>query len=237
MSSLSFTRKFPFSFKSGRGLLRATLLSGEDDILSCFNNQGAERGSFVNHGAEQTIIKQQPGETAFETPATVITPNSGFLSGVDEFDLDHAVEGFSSIPEAIEDIRQGKVCFLLRCGLPLLCTFSIQVETCTFVSFSNLEKDLQMVIVVDDEDRENEGDLIMAAQLVTPEAMAFIVKHGTGIVCVSMKGEDLDRLQLPLMVPPKENEEKLSTAFTVSVVCPLLFLYTPRLCLLNSSET
>jgi len=78
---------------------------------------------------------------------------------------------------------------------------------------------LQMVIVVDDEDRENEGDLIMAASKVTPEAMAFIVKHGTGIVCVSMKGEDLERLQLPLMVTQKENEEKLCTAFTVSVVC------------------
>lgn len=76
-----------------------------------------------------------------------------------------------------------------------------------------------MVVVVDDEDRENEGDLIMAAQLATPEAMAFIVKHGTGIVCVSMKEEDLERLQIPLMVTQKENEEKLCTAFTVTVVC------------------
>ncbi|XP_073224032.1 bifunctional riboflavin biosynthesis protein RIBA 1, chloroplastic isoform X2 [Cicer arietinum] len=75
----------------------------------------------------------------------------------------------------------------------------------------------QMVVVVDDEDRENEGDLIMAAQLVTPEAMAFIVKHGTGIVCVSMKEEDLDRLELPLMVDSKDNAEKLRTAFTVTV--------------------
>ncbi|XP_021897536.1 bifunctional riboflavin biosynthesis protein RIBA 1, chloroplastic-like isoform X2 [Carica papaya] len=75
----------------------------------------------------------------------------------------------------------------------------------------------KLVIVVDDEDRENEGDLIMAASLVTPEAMAFVVKHGTGIVCVSMKGEDLERLELPLMVTQKENEEKLCTAFTVSV--------------------
>ena len=78
---------------------------------------------------------------------------------------------------------------------------------------------MQMVVVVDDEDRENEGDLIMAAQLATPEAMAFIVKHGTGIVCVSMKEEDLERLKIPLMVTQKENEEKLSTAFTVTVVC------------------
>ena len=83
---------------------------------------------------------------------------------------------------------------------------------------------LQLVVVVDDEDRENEGDLIMAASLATPEAMAFIVKHGTGIVCVSMKGEDLERLQIPLMVTQKDNDEKLSTAFTVSVVC-VLFLF------------
>lgn len=70
---------------------------------------------------------------------------------------------------------------------------------------------------MDDEDRENEGDLIMAASSVTPEAMAFIVRHGTGIVCVAMKEEDLRRLELPLMVPDKENEEKLLTAFTISV--------------------
>ncbi|RZC55983.1 hypothetical protein C5167_014842 [Papaver somniferum] len=75
----------------------------------------------------------------------------------------------------------------------------------------------KMVIVVDDEDRKNEGDLIMAAELATPETMAFIVKHGTGIVCVIMQGEYLDRLQLPLMVQTKENEEKLCTAFTVTV--------------------
>lgn len=87
-----------------------------------------------------------------------------------------------------------------------------------------MQIDLQLVIVVDDEDRENEGDLIMAASLVTPEAMAFIVRHGTGIVCVSMKGEDLERLELPLMVNHKDNEEKLCTAFTVSVVCSFLLL-------------
>ena len=76
-----------------------------------------------------------------------------------------------------------------------------------------------MVVVVDDEDRENEGDLIMAAELATPEAMAFIVKHGTGIICISMKEEDLERLDLPLMVNSQDNDEKLRTAFTVTVVC------------------
>lgn len=77
-------------------------------------------------------------------------------------------------------------------------------------------------MVVDDEDRENEGDLILAAEMATPEAMAFIVKYGTGIVCVSMKKEDLDRLQLPLMVNDRENEEKLKTAYTVTVVCAFI---------------
>jgi 3,4-dihydroxy 2-butanone 4-phosphate synthase / GTP cyclohydrolase II len=77
---------------------------------------------------------------------------------------------------------------------------------------------LQLVIVVDNESRENEGDLVMAASLVTPEDMTFIVRHGTGIVCVSMKEDDLERLNLPLMVNTKENEEKLCTAFTVTVV-------------------
>lgn len=113
MSSLSFARKFPSNFKSGSGILCATLLSGEDDVWSRFNNKGAEKGSFFNNGVEQTAIQQKPDEIAFGTPAAVITPNrSGFLSDVDEFDLDHAVEGFASIPEAIEGIRQGKVCLL-----------------------------------------------------------------------------------------------------------------------------
>ncbi|XP_057839188.2 bifunctional riboflavin biosynthesis protein RIBA 1, chloroplastic [Cryptomeria japonica] len=75
----------------------------------------------------------------------------------------------------------------------------------------------KLVIAVDDEDRENEGDLIMAASAATPEALAFIVKHGTGIVCVAMKEEDLNRIGLPLMVPEKENDEKLLTAFTLTV--------------------
>jgi 3,4-dihydroxy 2-butanone 4-phosphate synthase/GTP cyclohydrolase II len=75
----------------------------------------------------------------------------------------------------------------------------------------------KFVVVVDDEDRENEGDLIMPADMMTPEAMAFLVQHSTGIVCVGMKGEMLDRLQIPLMVPDKDNEEALLTAFTVTV--------------------
>jgi 3,4-dihydroxy 2-butanone 4-phosphate synthase/GTP cyclohydrolase II len=73
----------------------------------------------------------------------------------------------------------------------------------------------RMVIVMDDEDRENEGDLIMAAEHATPEAVAFMIRHTSGIICVPMEEEQLARLELPQMVPL--NSESQRTAFTVSV--------------------
>lgn len=75
----------------------------------------------------------------------------------------------------------------------------------------------ELVVVLDDEDRENEGDLICAADRVTPAAMAFMVRHTSGVVCVGMTGADLDRLRIPLMVSSAENEEAMYTAFTVTV--------------------
>lgn len=75
----------------------------------------------------------------------------------------------------------------------------------------------EIVVVVDDEDRENEGDLIMAAEKVTPERMAFMIRHTSGVICQPMLGEALDRLRLPLMVSGNENTEGQRTAFTVSV--------------------
>jgi 3,4-dihydroxy 2-butanone 4-phosphate synthase/GTP cyclohydrolase II len=73
----------------------------------------------------------------------------------------------------------------------------------------------ELVIVVDDADRENEGDLIMAAERITPEAMAFMIRHTSGVICMPLEGERLDTLQLPLMVA--NNTEVQRTAFTVSV--------------------
>ena len=73
----------------------------------------------------------------------------------------------------------------------------------------------QMVIVVDDEDRENEGDLTVAADKITPESINFMAKHGKGLICMPMEGERLDELQLPLMVP--ENTSRFETAFTISI--------------------
>jgi 3,4-dihydroxy 2-butanone 4-phosphate synthase / GTP cyclohydrolase II len=72
-----------------------------------------------------------------------------------------------------------------------------------------------MVVVVDDEDRENEGDLVMAADAATPESIGFIVRHSSGVVCAPMLGEDLDRLEVPMMVA--RNEDPKGTAYTVTV--------------------
>ncbi|MCB0915499.1 MAG: bifunctional 3,4-dihydroxy-2-butanone-4-phosphate synthase/GTP cyclohydrolase II [Actinobacteria bacterium] len=71
------------------------------------------------------------------------------------------------------------------------------------------------VVVVDDEDRENEGDLIASAQLATQETLAFMIRHTSGVICVPMVGEDLDRLALPPMTAV--NEDAKGTAYAVSV--------------------
>src|SRR5439155_12497912 len=89
-------------------------------------------------------------------------------------------EGFASIPEAMEEIRAGR-----------------------------------MVIVVDDADRENEGDFILAAEKVTPEAINFMATHGRGIVCMPCESRRLEELRIPLMVAGKEGS--LETAFAVSI--------------------
>jgi 3,4-dihydroxy 2-butanone 4-phosphate synthase / GTP cyclohydrolase II len=89
---------------------------------------------------------------------------------------------FSTIPEAIEDTRRGK-----------------------------------LVIVCDDEDRENEGDLTIAAEKVTPEIINFMARYGRGLVCLPMTGERLDELRIPLMVQDDENSAKFGTAFCVPI--------------------
>lgn len=176
LAAISLTRSTCFALQ-GDGAFQTVSKSVDGDILS--------RPGDIFNGQKNIPISSvlQVDNVAVDTNvAGVPAATDEFSSYDDERDLDCPTEGFATIEEAIEDIRQGK-----------------------------------FVIVVDDEDRENEGDLIMAASKVTPDAMAFIVRHGTGIVCVSMTAEDLERLHLPLMVTTKENEEKLCTAFTVSV--------------------
>ena len=76
-------------------------------------------------------------------------------------------------------------------------------------------RDGKMVIIVDDEDRENEGDLVVAAEKITPEIINFMVTHAKGLVCIPMMSERLKELQLPAMV--QDNTAPLTTAFTISV--------------------
>ncbi len=73
----------------------------------------------------------------------------------------------------------------------------------------------EMIILVDDEDRENEGDLVIAAEKCSPEAINFMAKHGRGLICLSLTDEQLKRLELPMMV--ENNSSPFETAFTVSI--------------------
>jgi 3,4-dihydroxy-2-butanone 4-phosphate synthase len=85
-----------------------------------------------------------------------------------------------------------------------------------------------MVLVVDDEDRENEGDIILAAEHATAESIAFMVRHTSGMLCVALPGEDLDRLELPSMVClPKSSTttvrwraEKTLNPSHANIACP-----------------
>ena len=73
----------------------------------------------------------------------------------------------------------------------------------------------KIIILTDDEDRENEGDLCMAAQMVTPAAINFMATHGRGLICLTMTAEQIEKLKLPMMV--RENRSPFETAFTVSI--------------------
>ena len=73
----------------------------------------------------------------------------------------------------------------------------------------------KMVVLVDDEDRENEGDLVIAADNISPEIINFMAKYGRGLICLTLTEDKAKQLNLPLMV--QENEAKLGTNFTVSI--------------------
>ncbi len=114
------------------------------------------------------------------------SPRDTHAGALDESTLrgnpEHPDSIVSTIDEAIEDIKAGK-----------------------------------MVILVDDEDRENEGDLCMAAEHATPEAINFMAKYGRGLICLSLEEEQLEQLHLGMMVPDYENTATYGTAFTVSI--------------------
>ena len=74
-----------------------------------------------------------------------------------------------------------------------------------------------MVILVDDEDRENEGDLCLAADHITPDAINFLATHGRGLICLTLTETQVERLELPMMQLPDRQGPSLGTAFTVSI--------------------
>ena len=78
-------------------------------------------------------------------------------------------------------------------------------------------RDGKFVVIVDDEARENEGDLCIAAEKVTPEAINFMARHGRGLICLPLTGERLDQLRIPLMVQDTDNTSAHGTAFTISI--------------------
>ena len=89
-----------------------------------------------------------------------------------------------------------------------------------FASIEQAIRDVQdgkIVIIVDDEDRENEGDLMVAAEKVTPEIINFMATHGRGLICLAMTGHRLDELNIPLMVAEHTNTSPHGTAFCVSI--------------------
>jgi 3,4-dihydroxy 2-butanone 4-phosphate synthase / GTP cyclohydrolase II len=89
------------------------------------------------------------------------------------------------------------------------------MKTCTIPEAIEEIRSGRMIILVDNEDRENEGDLVIAAEFCTPEAINFMASYGRGLICVPMTPERLENIGLKLMVP--ENSEKFCTAFTISV--------------------
>ncbi|EFL30801.1 3,4-dihydroxy-2-butanone 4-phosphate synthase [Streptomyces viridochromogenes DSM 40736] len=96
--------------------------------------------------------------------------------------------------------------------------YSTEVEDFTLDTVEQAIADIaagRPVVVVDDEDRENEGDLVIAAEKATPEIVAFMMSECRGLICAPMEGDELDRLKLPQMV--EDNTESMKTAFTVSV--------------------
>jgi len=97
---------------------------------------------------------------------------------------------------------------------------SLDAPSPGFDSIASALEDLaagKFVVVLDDEDRENEGDLIIAGDKITTESMAFMVEYTSGVICIAMPGADMERLRLPLMVDSRENNESMYTAFTVTV--------------------
>ncbi|XP_044483486.1 monofunctional riboflavin biosynthesis protein RIBA 3, chloroplastic-like [Mangifera indica] len=153
--------------------------------LSGFGAGNLSDDSFLNENENGSLLGafDESGSAPFGTLDAEITPETiDFFVSDAEGDPDCPTDGFSSIEQALNTLRQGK-----------------------------------FVIVIDDENRDVEGNLIKAASLVIPQDVAFMIKHGSGIVSVGMKEEDLERLKLPLMSQETKGEDSSAPTFTITV--------------------
>ena len=154
-------------------------------ISSSSSSSSKAKGGFATRRRDlrsnSSRKKKMSSSSTFLTTIKATTPAWHPDAKRDDVPFDEPTPGFSSIPDALEEIKKGK-----------------------------------FVVVLDDEDRENEGDLIGAADMMTQESMAFMIRHTSGLVCVSLEDERADALQLPLMVDSKQNKDYMKTAFTVS---------------------
>jgi 3,4-dihydroxy 2-butanone 4-phosphate synthase / GTP cyclohydrolase II len=117
--------------------------------------------------------------------------------------------------------QPGAVDLLVSSGVSRMSGADERRPVAQAVKFAEIEKSLRelrsgrMIVIADDEDRENEGDLVVAAEMVTPEVINFMATHARGLICLAMTGERLDQLELGPMVV--HNTANLGTAFTVSI--------------------
>jgi len=131
--------------------------------------------------------------------------------------LDAGIEVVTRIPCEAEPNNHSRA-YLRAKKEKLGHALTLQDDGFEFASIDDAIRELRagrMIVVIDDEDRENEGDLTMAAEMVTPEAINFMARHGRGLICLAMTGERLGELQLEPMAP--ENTALGGTAFTVSI--------------------
>ncbi|XP_073009083.1 probable monofunctional riboflavin biosynthesis protein RIBA 3, chloroplastic isoform X1 [Typha latifolia] len=199
--SSSCQQRLGGSYSCGFGVIRRGCLKlkcyargdalGGPDYLQEDPLKGKDNGSLFGRFGGSGI--------SFETVSAEITQEiSDFFVSDAEGDPDCPSEGFSSIDEAISALREGKDAVML-------------------LTKSQSKHNTICCLKMNDENGDREGDLVMAATLANTQAIAFMIRHGSGIVSVGMKEEDLGRLMIPMMSPITEIEDLSAPASTVTV--------------------
>lgn len=176
------------------------------------NGSSWETKAIGNSDGNDTPLRGTDDGSFFDHVDAEITPAEtvDFFVSDAEGDPDCPTQGYSSIELALQSLPQGKVCSILMKS-PLMVYLLCRLGLYSFF----LD---QFVIVVDDENGDVEGNLIMSATLTSPKDIAFLIKNGSGIVSVGMKQQDLGRLNLTLMSPEMEDEDSSAPTFTITVV-------------------